>query len=155
MSGEEAKAFNGKDIEKLTIFTDGGARGNPGPSACATVIEDSAGNIRLMCGKYLGKTTNNVAEYQGVILAYEEILKIPNLNFSNVLLRFNLDSNLVVNQLNGLFKVKDENIRQLVVKIRELESRFTNIQYKYIPREKNKLADSVVNKTLDDQLLKL
>ena len=155
MSGEEAKAFNGNDIEKLTVFTDGGARGNPGPSACAAVIRDPAGNTRLMCGKYLGKTTNNVAEYQGVILAYEEILKIPNLNFSNVLLRFNLDSNLVVNQLNGLFKVKDENIRQLVVKIRELESGFTNIQYKYIPREKNKLADSVVNKTLDDQLLKL
>ena len=144
--------FNPNQFKKLSIFTDGGARGNPGPAACACVIKGNAGNVRLMCGKYLGKTTNNTAEYQGVILAYEEIEKFPKLNFSEMDLSFSLDSNLVVNQLNGKFKVKNENIRTLVVKIREYEAKFRTINYKFIPREKNELADSVVNKTLDEQL---
>lgn len=150
MNVEEIQKFNPKDFKNIIIFTDGGARGNPGPAAGACVIKDSAGNVRLMCGKYLGKATNNIAEYQGVVLAFEEILKIAKIKFSEANLNFNLDSNLVVNQLNGKFKVKDYNIRQLVVKIREFESKFGNVRYAYIPREENTLADSVVNKTLDE-----
>ena len=138
--------------KNLVIHTDGGARGNPGPAAAACVIKDLAGNVRVLRGKYLGKGTNNFAEYQGVILAYEELLKIPHLNFLDTTLDFNLDSNLVVNQLNGLFKVKDKNIRELVVKIRNFEPEFSQVHYHYIPRDQNKLADQLVNKTLDKNL---
>ena len=89
--------------KNLVIYTDGGARGNPGPAAGACVVKDLAGNVRVLRGKYLGKATNNYAEYQGVILAYEELLRLPNLNFRDTTLNFNLDSNLVVNQLNMFF----------------------------------------------------
>ena len=150
MNVEKNQKINPDDFKNITIFTDGGSRGNPGPSAGACVVKDSAGNVRLMCGKYLGKATNNIAEYQGVVLAFEEILKLPKIKFSDSNLKFNLDSTLVVNQLNGKFKVKDENIRRFVVKVRELESKFGSVRYNYIPREKNTLADGVVNKTLDD-----
>ena len=138
--------------KNLVIYTDGGARGNPGPAACASVVKDPAGNVRVLRGKYLGKGTNNFAEYQGVILAYEELLRMPNLNFRDTTLDFNLDSSLVVNQLNGLFKVKDKNIRELVVKIRNFEPEFSQVHYHYIPRDQNKLADSLVNETLDKNL---
>ena len=150
MNVEKTQEFNPKDFKNVTIFTDGGSRGNPGPAAGACVVKDSAGKVRLMCGKYLGRATNNIAEYQGVVLAFEEILKLPKIKFSEITLNFNLDSTLVVNQLNGKFKVKDENIRKFVVKIRVLEGKFNSVRYSYIPREKNTLADSVVNKTLDD-----
>ncbi len=152
MNEAKVEDFNPNETKNLFVFTDGGSRGNPGPAASACVVKDSAGKVRFMCGKYLGKTTNNIAEYQGVILAYEEIGKYPKVNFLEVDLSFSLDSSLVVNQLNGKFKVKNENIRALVVQIREYEAKFGSINYKFIPREKNELADSVVNKTLDEQL---
>ena len=150
MNVEKIQKIDPEDFKNITIFTDGGSRGNPGPSAGACVVKDSAGKVRLMCGKYLGKTTNNIAEYQGVVLAFEEILKLPGIKFSDSNLKFNLDSMLVVNQLNGKFKVKDENIRQFVVTVREFEGNFSSVRYEYIPREKNTLADNVVNKTLDN-----
>ncbi len=137
------------ELEKLEIYADGGSRGNPGPAACACVVRDSAGKVRVLRGKYLGEATNNFAEYQGVILSYEEILKLAKLNLSRLKLDFNLDSKLVVSQLNGIFKVKDKNIRELVVKIREFENKFSQIYYHYIPRVGNKLADRLVNETLD------
>ncbi len=135
--------------QHLTIYTDGGARGNPGPGACACVIEDSAGKLRLLSGKYLGITTNNAAEYQGVILAFEELVKIKENLASDIKLEFRLDSSLVVNQLNGIYKVKDKNIRAQVLRIRQLEAVFPNLSYRYIPREQNKTADALVNETLD------
>jgi ribonuclease HI len=134
---------------ELKIFTDGGARGNPGPAASSCVIKDSAGKVRLLSGKYLGKATNNFAEYRGIILAYDEIAKIKGLDFSSCTLNFNSDSKLVVNQLNGTFRVKDKNIRQLVVKIREYEGKFSKVVYSYVPREQNKIADRLVNEELD------
>ena len=108
MNVEKVQKIDPEDFKNITIFTDGGSRGNPGPSAGACVVKDSAGKVRLMCGKYLGKTNNNIAEYQGVVLAFEEILKLPGIKFSDSNLKFNLDSMLVVNQLNGKFKVKDD-----------------------------------------------
>ena len=142
-----------KEVE-LTIFTDGGSRGNPGPAASSCVVEDSAGKVRLLRGKFLGKATNNFAEYQGIILAYEEIEKIKDLDFSSCSLDFKSDSNLVVNQLNGIFKVKDENIRKLVVKVREFEGKFLKVNYSYTPRDQNKTADRLVNEVLDKHILK-
>ncbi|MEX0617242.1 MAG: ribonuclease HI family protein [Candidatus Woykebacteria bacterium] len=133
----------------FTIYTDGGSRGNPGPAASACVVKDSAGKVRVISGKYLGRATNNYAEYQGVVLAYEELAKMPSIDTTTLIIKFNLDSKLVVNQLNGLFKIKDPAIREAVVKIKGLENMFSQVSYTYIPREKNTFADRIVNETLD------
>ena len=108
--------------------------------------------MRLLRGKYLGRATNNFAEYQGVILAFEELLKTVGIEPRKTKLAFNLDSSLVVNQLNGTFKVKDPKIRDLVVKVRNLEPQFLEVSYVHIPREKNTEADRIVNETLDKEL---
>ena len=139
-------------VNEIKIFTDGGSRGNPGPAAAAAIAKDHAGKVRLLRGKYLGKATNNFAEYQGVILALEELLKTIDIEPRKTKLAFNLDSNLVVNQLNGTFKVKDAKIRDLVVEIRNLEPQFLDVSYVHIPREKNTEADRIVNETLDKEL---
>ncbi|MBI4099796.1 ribonuclease HI family protein [Candidatus Microgenomates bacterium] len=132
---------------KLIIFCDGGARGNPGPAAGAFVVYNDAGNLREKRGKYLGETTNNVAEYQAVIMALEWLVQNP------AEADFRLDSNLVVNQLNGTFKVKDAKLRELLLKVRELEAKVVlPLTYSYVPREKNMVADALVNQTLDNSV---
>lgn len=136
----------------LTVFVDGGARGNPGPAAVGFVIKDSSGKVLHQQGKYLGKTTNNVAEYRAVIEALKWLDKNNGLSFSR--LDFFLDSKLVVNQLNGLFKVKEAKMRNLVIEVRQWERKLGgNISYHLIPRQKNKQADSLVNQTLNKKLV--
>ncbi len=127
----------------IKIFTDGGSRGNPGQAACAYVVFDDAGNIRQSCGKYLGVATNNEAEYQGVI---EALTALKDLELS-----FFLDSLLVVNQLNGLWKIKAPRLRELLMKGRALENN-RKITYTHIPREQNTTADLLVNETLDQKM---
>lgn len=123
----------------LKVFCDGGSRGNPGPAACAFIIYDDAGNIRQKCGKYLGTATNNEAEYQAVIEALSS-------NLSD--LNFYLDSLLVVNQLNGFWKIKEPRLKELFLKVKKLSSSL-NVSYSYVPREQNRAADALVNETLD------
>lgn len=152
--------------KKLFVFTDGGARGNPGPAAIGVVIKDEKGKILTQFGKKIGQTSNNVAEYTAVIealrwikdtkiLRYDDTKKKDEINhlvskYPSIIISFFLDSRLVVNQLNGFFKIKDANLRELLLKTRELEGEIGgNISYKFIPREKNRLADSLVNETLD------
>lgn len=131
----------------LNIYTDGGARGNPGPAAVGIVIKDRFKKTLHQSGQTIGKTTNNVAEYQAVISALEYLI-VNNLKPTKI--NFFLDSALVVNQLNGLWKIKNANLGQLVIKIRQLEG-VLNSQPKYtaIPREKNHQADRLVNQALD------
>jgi ribonuclease HI len=132
----------------LNIFTDGGARGNPGPAACAFVVKDNDDKTIHSAGKYLGETTNNFAEYNGVITALEWLAENQN---KNIDYHFFLDSSLVVNQLNGLFKIKNANLRDLIIKVRILERKINSkIDYQYIPREKNFDADKLLNNILDD-----
>lgn len=136
------------NIAELLVHCDGGARGNPGPGGAACVIEDVVGKKRLLCGKYLGKVTNNQAEYAAVELA---LLKIKE-NFSATRkIRFFLDSTLVVNQLNGLFKVKNPGLRDQILRIRGLEGVFAEVYYQYVSRDKNTQADSLVNKAINDR----
>lgn len=142
---------------KLIIHTDGGARGNPGPAAIGVVIEKAADPLSTVhgkkeilseFGKTIGETTNNVAEYTAVI----EALMWTKEHKENAPdeLQFYLDSTLVVNQLNGLFKVKEAHLRELLTKVRFLESEVGGaIVYHYIPREQNQRADFFVNKALD------
>ena len=129
---------------KLKIFTDGGARGNPGPAACGVVIKDESNNVIAKHSKYLGVRTNNQAEYAGVLLALTEAQK-----FGKIELDFYLDSELVVNQLKGSYKVKDEELQKLFVKIWNLSQSFKKITYSRVPRAINALADRLVNEELD------
>ncbi len=135
---------------KLIIHTDGGARGNPGPAAVGVVIQQEE-KILAQFGKRIGKTTNNVAEYTGVIEALTWLKENPmNQLTDQPIIQFFLDSNLVVNQLNGTFKIKDTNLRLLLSKIRTLEQEINGeIYYTYIPREQNTQADLLVNGALD------
>lgn len=151
---------------KYIIHTDGGSRGNPGNAAIGVVIEIthdgtpvSHGTSSLSqvtaFGKTIGVTTNNVAEYTAVIEALKWILEKSESSSAtpqreDTHLCFYLDSTLVVNQLNGLFKVKDANMRMLMMKVRELEQQVAGrITYAYVPREQNADADYQVNKALD------
>lgn len=138
-------------MNKLNIFTDGGSRGNPGPAACSFVVLDGSGKMIEKRGKYLGITTNNIAEYQAIIFALEWLIgKADTLLQTMPTINFFSDSKLVVSQLNGIFKVKKPDIRNIIIIIREKEiSLPVIIKYNLIPREKNFLADEKVNSTLD------
>jgi len=133
--------------KKIKIFTDGGARGNPGPTAIGVAIfGEESGKIMEKFGRVLGETTNNVAEYSAVI----EALKWVASNLPPGLeINFFSDSKLMVSQLNGLYKIKNHNLRLLILKVKELEMETgAKIFYHHIPREENKLADSLVNSCL-------
>lgn len=136
---------------QLTVFADGGARGNPGPAAIGFVIKESSGKILHQQGKFIGQATNNVAEYQSVIEALEWIKNNEGIPRSgHCTINFFLDSKLIVNQLNGLFKVKETKMRDLIIKVRQLEREVGgNVSYHLIPRQKNWLADSLVNRILN------
>ncbi|MBI3380236.1 ribonuclease HI family protein [Candidatus Gottesmanbacteria bacterium] len=139
--------------KKLIIFTDGGARGNPGPSGIGVVIKSETGQILNEISQIIGQTTNNVAEYQAVVAALEYLKNNYQSTISNYQFNFFLDSKLVVNQLNGLFKIKENHLRELMLKVRNLEQEVGgNISYSYIPREKNWEADALVNKALDGNI---
>jgi len=134
--------------KKLKVFTDGGARGNPGPAAIGFVVKDSLGETIFKKGKYIGEATNNVAEYRAVIEALKWLKSHLTSHISHI--TFFLDSKLIVNQLNGFFKVKEIKMRNLIIKVRQLEREVGgNVAYQLIPRKKNYLADSLVNQAID------
>ena len=133
----------------LKIFTDGGARGNPGPAAAAFVVYQGEG-ILAQEGHYLGRTTNNVAEYQAVLKSFDWLLSHREKAKEAEKVEFFLDSKLVVSQLNGQFKIKARNLLPLVLAIKQKEKALgVPVSYSYIPRFKNKAADLLVNQTLD------
>lgn len=134
----------------LTVHTDGGARGNPGPAAVGVVIE-SGGKTIAQFGKTIGHATNNVAEYRAVV----EALKYVTSHISRVTeMRFFLDSTLVVNQLMGRFKIKDPTLRGFLFDVRRLESEIgASVTYDVIRREQNARADALVNRALDEALM--
>lgn len=130
----------------ISIYCDGGARGNPGPAAIAFVVSEDGKTIYKF-SKKIGHTTNNVAEYQAVIAALEWLKNSSITNQS--LINFYLDSQLVVNQLNGFFKIKDHKLRNLIINIKGLEQQISGkIFYHLISRRQNKIADALVNKVL-------
>jgi len=134
--------------EVVIIHTDGGARGNPGPSACAFVAEVSD-EIVYKKSKFLGINTNNFAEYSAFILALQWLSEYSNKYNGNEVV-FYSDSELVVRQLTGVYKIKNENLRILNQKINELvKTANLKVSYKNILRSKNKIADQLVNDELD------
>ena len=134
--------------DKLKIYCDGGARGNPGPAAAAFVVLKNR-TVFHQESKYLGKATNNVAEYEAVLLAWHWLAN-QDFKSSSVLIEFYLDSNLVVNQLSGNFKIKNENLWNLYHSIKSLEKKNSmTASYQFIRRSQNKRPDDLVNEELD------
>ena len=130
---------------KLTINTDGGARGNPGPAGIGVVIRDESGKVVEKFGKYLGDDfTNNQAEYQAVIDAMRAAKKI-----GGTILEFHMDSELCVRQLNHIYKVKEPQLQQLFLEVKNLQTAFEKVIFTHIPREENRAADKLVNEAID------
>jgi len=132
------------DYKTLKIFCDGGSRGNPGPAASGTVFTDQDDQVVGEFHQYLGITTNNVAEYTAVILAINELK-----NYTVDEIRFFLDSELVVRQLSGRYKVKNETLKPLHAQIQAWVAQTPNVSFTHVLRAKNKLADAQVNICLD------
>ena len=132
----------------LLLHSGGGSRGNPGPAASAFVVEKNR-KIIFSQSKYLGVQTNNVAEYFGVNMALKWLKKYSGLNEVDKVI-FYLDSLLVTNQLNGVYKIKSESLKKYYSAIKKLEKKIKpKITYEHVYRQKNKIADLLVNKCLD------
>ncbi len=133
----------------ITINTDGGARGNPGPAAIGVVIKDGKGKVVKEYGKTIGEATNNIAEYSAVVSALEALAKLLGAKAKQAEVLIEADSELIVKQLKGEYKVKDANLQKEFIKVYNLKQKFLQVSYKHIPREKNKRADELVNAALD------
>ncbi len=126
-------------MEEFAVYTDGGARGNPGPAACAFVVLNNKNEEVYSEGSYLGETTNNIAEYSGVLKAIEWLSDRP--------AKFYLDSELVVKQLRGEYKIKNLELQKLHSKIDAKK-----YSWQHVRREQNARADEIVNQTLDAKI---
>jgi ribonuclease HI len=136
--------------EKIVVYTDGGARGNPGPAAIGVVIKDERGHTIKSYGEAIGDTTNNEAEYRAVVFALQKTKALLGKEkIKNVALEVNMDSELVVRQLNGEYKIEEERLFPFFIKIWNLRTDFGEVSFRHIPREKNKEADRLVNEALD------
>ncbi|EKE25320.1 MAG: ribonuclease H [uncultured bacterium] len=150
----------------LNIYCDGGARGNPGPAAIGFLIKDGADRLIYKHSESIGFSTNNTAEYKAVIAALAYLKTRKELVSSSTTIQLFLDSRLVVNQLNGVFKIKDQKMKTLVLAVRNSErelgvlldeyqtlfaSKAPRIRYTLVPRELNQEADALVNRALDQE----
>lgn len=136
-----------KTEKQIKLYADGGSRGNPGPSASGYVLMDMNDSIIFKSGVYLGITTNNQAEYQALKFGLEEAEKLGAREVDVY-----LDSLLVINQMKGIFKVKNRDLWPIYEAIKEQVTRFKKVRFTHVPRELNKLADAEVNEVLDAEL---
>ncbi len=141
-------------MSTITIYSDGGARGNPGPSAIGYVVSTNEA-VLYKVSKCIGYGTNNTAEYEAIKNALESLL--INKVAPGMVVCY-LDSQLVVNQLTGLYRIKEPHLQKLALevhsKIRNLqENGFISIEFRHIPRNQNKVADALVNQALDERLI--
>ena len=135
---------------KLTIYTDGGSRGNPGPSAIGVVIKDENENTLKTYGEKTGHGTNNEAEYKAIIFALEKAkLLLGKQKAKEAEVHMKMDSELAFRQLTGIYKLKDEKIQRFFIEIHNLKTEFKNVTFEHIRREFNKEADAALNKALD------
>ena len=142
-------------INKITIHTDGGARGNPGPAAIGVVIE--GGSVgKKEYGEYIGEATNNEAEYKAVIFALKKLKHLVGSTESKVSdVEVVLDSELIEKQLNGEYKIKEKNLQNYFVEVWNLKSDFGSVGFRHVRREENSDADKIVNQVLDREASKL
>lgn len=133
--------------QKYSIHSDGGSRGNPGPSAAAYIIRGSDGRILAKGGEYIGISTNNHAEYTAVLLAIKELHSLAEGQISAI---FHIDSQLVVSQLNGVYKVRNRNLWPIHQEITGIAENMDTVTFTHVPRELNNEADQMVNTILDE-----
>ena len=145
---------------EISVYCDGGARGNPGPAAIGFVVWQK-GKIVHKFSKRIGVATNNVAEYRAVVAALEWLINQSTINYRSVAkamerrrqpstINFFLDSQLIVNQLRGRFKIKNSNLQKLIIKVKNLDNELgVKIDYHYVSRRQNRIADALVNQALN------
>lgn len=129
------------------LMVDGAARGNPGEAGCGAVIYNEDGTVVKELSRYLGRATNNVAEYEGLLMGLEALLKMGQRR-----IRVQSDSQLLVRQLSGQYRVKDEKLKLLFAKAVALLRQFDGYRILHVPRESNKLADRLANQGIDNAL---
>jgi len=139
-------------MERIIVYTDGGARGNPGPAAIGVVIKDTQGRTIKSYGELIGEATNNEAEYQAVIFALQKIKALFGKKKTRYLaVEINLDSELTARQLNGEYRIEEERLFPLFIKVWNLKMDFGEVKFQHVPRERNKEADSLVNEALNEK----
>ncbi len=129
---------------EATLFADGGSRGNPGPAAGGAVLFAADGTVLVEVGRYLGIATNNVAEWTGLLAGLEAA---RDLGLHSLAIR--LDSELVVKQLRGEYRVKHPGLQPLYQRVKAVLRAFSHVDVRHVPRNQNKYADAVVNRVLD------
>lgn len=139
-------------MKKLIIHTDGGSRGNPGPAGIGVVISDENESVVFKAGKVVGQKTNNQAEYEAVIFALQQAKGIFKKNKSSQkYVQIYMDSELVCKQMNHEYKIINQNIIPLFLKVWNLMLDFDSVKFISVPREKNKQADALANQAMDKQ----
>ncbi len=132
------------ETETWVVYTDGASRGNPGPASIGAVVIDPTGQIRREISETLGVTTNNVAEYKALIAALEAALELGARRAE-----VRMDSELIVRQMTGQYRVKNPGMIPLFTRVLALRRQFDNVDFQHVPRAQNKLADALANRALD------
>ena len=136
---------------RFTIHADGGARGNPGPAGAGAIIRDEFGNSVASVSKFLGHQTNNFAEYEAVILAFEALSKlVPMVEHDTTEVVVKLDSELIVKQMKGLYKVKHPVLKEQQARLAQVAAAFGTVSFTHVPREENSDADALANAAMDN-----
>lgn len=135
---------NRSAVDTLVIYTDGAARGNPGPAGAGAYIQDAHGAVVSEDYRYLGEATNNVAEYEALLLGLERAKELGARH-----LEMRADSQLVVRQVIGEYRVRNQALQRLHARVQQLASAFESVEYRHVPREQNRDADRLANRAVD------
>lgn len=139
-------------MEKIICYTDGGARGNPGPAGVGVYITDEAGKVIAQVKQAIGNSTNNFAEYNAVMLGLQTLKAKYGSKAKKMQFELRLDSELVKKQLNGEYQIKEPGLVPMFIEIHNLRvSSFPNLTLTHVPRAQNKEADRLVNEALDEK----
>ncbi len=131
----------------MRVYSDGAARGNPGPAGAGAVLLDENGEVVAELGRFLGDQTNNVAEYEGLLLGLNRALELGATDLEVL-----ADSQLVIRQLSGIYRVRNEGLRPLFEQAKRLLARFRHVELRHIPREMNGAADEMSNRAIDERM---
>ena len=138
---------------RFSIHADGGARGNPGPAGAGAIVRDGAGKVVAEISEYLGKTTNNVAEYTAILRGLGALEAHLGEKAKRASVHVSMDSELVVRQMKGEYRIKHPNLVPLSQKVKMLVMKFLSVSFSHIPREKNADADALANAAMDRRRL--
>jgi len=137
-------------MSHFTIHADGGSRGNPGPAGAGAMLRDHLGNSVASVSQFLGTRTNNYAEYEAVILAFETLAKlIGEKKAGGTTVEVKMDSELVVKQMRGVYKVKHPTMKAQYARLMEAKSVFKDVSFTHVFREQNSDADALANEAMD------